>query len=114
MFRYLDVPVLGVVENMSYFVCGHCGQRTDIFSHGGGQAVAERMQVPFLGEVPIDPVVRAGGDSGQPVVVSEPDSPAALAISQIAARVAAAISVQNVTHPLPVEFKADPDLPIAG
>jgi ATP-binding protein involved in chromosome partitioning len=114
MFRYLDVPVLGVVENMSYFICGHCGQRTDIFSHGGGQAVAERMQVPFLGEVPIDPVVRAGGDSGQPVVVSEPDSPAALAISQIAARVAAAISVQNVTHPLPVEFKADPDLPIAG
>jgi len=112
MFKHMEVPILGVVENMSYFVCGHCGQRTDIFSHGGGRAVAERMQVPFLGEVPIDPVVRAGGDSGQPVVIAEPESPAAVAIRDIAARVAAAISVQNVQNPLPVEFKSDPDLPI--
>ena len=70
------------------------------------------MAVPFLGEVPIDPVVRAGGDSGQPVVVAEPDSPSAVAIREIAAKVAAAISVQNVQNPLPVEFKADPDLPV--
>jgi ATP-binding protein involved in chromosome partitioning len=112
MFKHLEVPVLGVVENMSYFVCGHCGQRTEIFSHGGGKSVAERMNVPFLGEVPIDPVVRAGGDSGQPVVIAEPASPAAVAIRDIAALVAAAISVQNVQNPLPVEFKADPDLPI--
>jgi ATP-binding protein involved in chromosome partitioning len=108
----LQVPVLGVVENMSYFVCGHCGERTEIFSHGGGKAVAERMSVPFLGEVPIDPVVRVGGDSGQPVVVAEPESPAAVAINQIAAKVAAAISVQNISSPLPVEFTTDPDLPI--
>ena len=112
MFNQLEVPVLGVVENMSYFVCGHCGERTEIFSHGGGKAVAERMNAPFLGEVPIDPVVRVGGDSGQPVVISEPDSPAATAISDIAAKVAAAISVQNVQNPLPVEFKADPDLTV--
>jgi len=112
MFNHLEVPVLGVVENMSYFVCGHCGERTDIFSHGGGKAVAERMNVPFLGDVPIDPVVRAGGDTGQPVVVAEPDSPAGVAIRDIAAKVAAAISVQNVQNPLPVEFKADPDLPV--
>lgn len=112
MFHHLEVPVLGVVENMSYFVCGHCGERTEIFSHGGGKAVAERMNTPFLGEVPIDPVVRAGGDSGQPVVVAEPDSPPAVAIRDIAAKVAAAISVQNVQNPLPVEFKADPDLPV--
>jgi len=112
MFNQLEVPVLGVVENMSYFVCGHCGERTEIFSHGGGRAVAERMNAPFLGEVPIDPVVRVGGDSGQPVVISEPDSPAATAISDIAAKVAAAISVQNVQNPLPVEFKADPDLTV--
>jgi len=110
MFKELQVPVLGVVENMSYFVCGHCGERTDIFSHGGGKAVAERMNVPFLGEVPIDPVVRAGGDDGRPVVVSKPGSPAAIAIHDIAARIAAAISVQNVKNPLPVEFEADPDL----
>jgi ATP-binding protein involved in chromosome partitioning len=109
MFQQLNVPVLGVIENMSYFVCGHCGQRTDIFSHGGGRAVAERMGVPFLGEVPIDPVVRIGGDSGQPVVTSKPESPAAIAIGEIAARIAAAISVQDVTHPLPVEFnRLDP------
>jgi ATP-binding protein involved in chromosome partitioning len=112
MFNQLEVPVLGVVENMSYFVCGHCSERTEIFSHGGGKTVAERMNVPFLGEVPIDPVVRAGGDSGRPVVVAEPDSPAGKAISEIATKVAAAISVQNVSNPLPVEFKSDPDLPV--
>jgi len=112
MFNQLEVPVLGVIENMSYFVCGHCGQRTEIFSHGGGKAVAERMGVPFLGEVPIDPVVRAGGDEGRPVVVAEPESPAAVAITEIAAKVAAAISVQNVNRPLPVAHKPDPDLPI--
>lgn len=112
MFKHLEVPILGVVENMSYFVCGHCGQRTDIFSHGGGKTVAGRMGVPFLGEVPIDPVVRAGGDSGEPVVIAEPGSPAAIAIRKIAANVAAAISVQNVKNPLPIEFTADPDLPV--
>jgi ATP-binding protein involved in chromosome partitioning len=112
MFKHLEAPVLGVVENMSYFVCGHCGERTDIFSHGGGRAVAERMSVPFLGEVPIDPVVRAGGDSGQPVVVAERESPASVAIRDIAALVAAAVSVQNVTNPLMAEFKSDPDLPV--
>jgi ATP-binding protein involved in chromosome partitioning len=112
MFKHLEVPILGVVENMSYFVCGHCGERTDIFSHGGGRAIAERMDVPFLGEVPLDPVVRVGGDTGQPVVVSEPQSPAAVAIREVAAKVAAAISVQNVRNPLPIEFQADPDLPI--
>jgi ATP-binding protein involved in chromosome partitioning len=112
MFNQLEVPVLGVVENMSYFVCGHCGERTEIFSHGGGKEVAERMNVPFLGEVPIDPVVRAGGDDGRPVVVSEPDSPAGVAIRDIATKVAAAISVQNVNNPLPIEFKSDPDLPV--
>jgi ATP-binding protein involved in chromosome partitioning len=112
MFKQLEVPMLGVVENMSYFVCGHCGERTDIFSHGGGQAVAQRMGVPFLGEVPIDPVVRAGGDSGRPVVVAEPDSPPAIAICDIAAKVAAAVSVQNVNNPLRPEFEADPDLPV--
>jgi len=95
MFKQLDVPVLGVIENMSYFVCSHCGQRTDIFSHGGGRRVAERNGVPFLGEVPLDPVVRAGGDSGRPVVVSDPASPAATAMRQIASQLAAMISVQN-------------------
>jgi len=96
MFDQLEVPVLGVVENMSYFVCEHCGQQTDIFGHGGGQALAERVKVPFLGEVPLDTVVRACGDSGQPVVVSNPESPAAQAIAQIASKVAATISVRDL------------------
>jgi ATP-binding protein involved in chromosome partitioning len=113
MFQHLNVPLLGVIENMSYFVCGHCGERTEIFSHGGGKSVAERMGVSFLGEVPIDPVVRAGGDEGHPVVISEPESPPAQAITQVATKIAAAISVQNVSNPLPIEFRADPDLPVS-
>jgi ATP-binding protein involved in chromosome partitioning len=96
MFQEMDVPILGVVENMSYFVCPHCGERTDIFSHGGGQQVAEQMGVPFLGEVPIDPQVRSGGDEGKPVVALAPDSPAARVFCDIAGKVAAAISVHNL------------------
>jgi ATP-binding protein involved in chromosome partitioning len=96
MFEQMEVPVLGVVENMSYFVCEHCGEQTDIFGHGGGQALAERMKVPFLGEVPLDTVVRVGGDSGHPVVASDPESPAAQAIAQIASKVAATISVRDL------------------
>src|SRR5512146_1384059 len=79
MFRKVNVPVLGIVENMSYFVCRHCGEREDIFGHGGGKKTAEMLGVPFLGEVPIDPNVVIGGDSGEPIVVMDPTSPAALA-----------------------------------
>jgi ATP-binding protein involved in chromosome partitioning len=96
MFSQMNVPIFGVVENMSYFVCPHCGERTEIFSHGGGKEIAKRAGVPFLGEVPIDPVVRAGGDAGKPVVVEEPDSPPAKAIVEIAKKVAAAVSVYNI------------------
>jgi ATP-binding protein involved in chromosome partitioning len=96
MFQEMDVPILGVVENMSYFVCPHCGQRTDIFSHGGGRQVAERMDVPFLGEVPIEAQIRSGGDEGKPIVVLAPDSPAAQAFCDVAGQVAAAISVHNL------------------
>jgi ATP-binding protein involved in chromosome partitioning len=69
------VPILGVVENMSSFVCPGCGQETQIFGHGGVKAAAERMGLPFLGEVPIDLAIREGGDAGQPLVASHPDSP---------------------------------------
>jgi ATP-binding protein involved in chromosome partitioning len=95
MFRQLNIPLLGVVENMSHFVCGHCSERTDIFGNGGGRSMAEELQIPFLGEVPIDTRVRAGGDEGQPVVASAPEAPAALAFLEIASRVAAQISMQN-------------------
>jgi ATP-binding protein involved in chromosome partitioning len=88
MFRKVNVPVLGIVENMSYFICRHCGEREEIFGHGGGKKTAEMLGVPFLGEVPIDPKVVVGGDSGQPIVVLDPESAAAQAFRQIARQVA--------------------------
>jgi ATP-binding protein involved in chromosome partitioning len=94
MFRQLNVPILGVVENMSYFVCGHCSERTDIFGNGGGSRMAEDMGIPFLGEVPIDTRVRSGGDEGQPIVVAAPEAPAARAFVDVAGKVAAQISIQ--------------------
>ncbi len=92
----LNVPVLGVIENMSYFVCGHCQERTEIFGSGGGRRMADEMQIPFLGEVPIDTRVRAGGDEGQPIVSAVPDAPAALAFEGVASQVAAQVSIQNM------------------
>ena len=96
MFRQLNIPVLGVVENMSYFVCGHCQERTEIFGHGGGARMAEDLGIPFLGEVPIDTRVRSGGDEGQPIVIAAPESPAGSAFIDIAGRVAAEISKTNM------------------
>ncbi|HEX6737627.1 MAG TPA: Mrp/NBP35 family ATP-binding protein [Vicinamibacteria bacterium] len=94
MFRQLNIPVLGVVENMSHFVCGHCGETTEIFGRGGGEQISKDMGIPFLGQVPIDTRVRQGGDEGQPIVVAALDSPAAQAFQQIAGKVAAQISIQ--------------------
>lgn len=96
MFQHLQVPVLGVVENMSYFVCGHCGERTYIFGNGGGRRVSQEMRIPLLGEVPMDPEIRAGGDEGDPVVVAAPGSPAGQALRQIARELAARVSVHNL------------------
>ncbi len=84
MFRKVNVPVLGIVENMSYFICRHCGQREEIFGHGGGRKTAEMLGVPFLGEVPIDPKVVVGGDTGEPIVSMDPESPAAKAFFVLA------------------------------
>ena len=84
MFRKVDVPVLGIVENMSTFICPHCGGRSDIFAHGGAKSEAERLGVPFLGEVPLTIAIRETSDAGKPVVVSEPASPAAEAYRAIA------------------------------
>jgi ATP-binding protein involved in chromosome partitioning len=95
MFRQLNIPLVGVIENMSYFVCGHCSERTDIFGTGGGRRMAEELSIPFLGEVPIDTRVRAGGDEGKPIVVEAPEAPAAQAFSALARRVAAQVSIQN-------------------
>ena len=91
MFRKVDVPVWGIVENMSYYICPECGHRAEIFSHGGARDEAEKLGVDFLGEVPLDIEIRQTSDSGQPIVVSKPDSPQAEAYRKIADAVAAKI-----------------------
>src|SRR5712672_3362145 len=87
MFNRVNVPVLGVVENMSYFVCPKCGERSDIFSHGGAEHEAERQGVPFLGAVPLHMEIRETSDAGRPVVATDPDGPHAKIYREIAARV---------------------------
>ena len=84
MFQKVNVPLLGIIENMSFFVCGHCGERTDIFSHGGGERAASKLGIPFLGSIPIDPAIREGGDTGHPIIVADPASPQAAAFRAIA------------------------------
>jgi ATP-binding protein involved in chromosome partitioning len=84
MFQKVNVPVLGIVENMSYYVCPKCGNREEIFKHGGGRKTAEQLRVPFLGEIPLDPKVAIGGDAGQPIVMAAPDSAVTAAYLKIA------------------------------
>jgi ATP-binding protein involved in chromosome partitioning len=93
MFDKLNVPVFGVVENMSYFVCPHCNERTEIFGHGGGRQAAEELGLEFLGEIPLDQKTREGADKGVPIVESDPDSPQAEAFFKVAEQVAARCSV---------------------
>jgi ATP-binding protein involved in chromosome partitioning len=87
MFRRVNVPVLGIVENMSTFICPKCGTRSDIFGHGGARHEAERLGVPFLGEVPLDMSIRETSDAGLPIVATQPEGPHAAAYRAIAAGV---------------------------
>jgi ATP-binding protein involved in chromosome partitioning len=84
MFQKVNVPVLGIVENMSFYVCPKCGHRDEIFKHGGGERTAKKLNVPFLGAIPIDPKVAVGGDVGIPIVAAEPKSPVTEAFLQVA------------------------------
>lgn len=111
MFEQLNVPILGVIENMSYFVAPDTGKRYDIFGHGGGSTMAQEVGVEFLGEVPLEPQVRVGGDEGRPIVAAEPDSAAAQAMRDVARKIAAAVSVQNLASS-PGQFQADPSLTV--
>ena len=93
MFQQMHVPVLGLIENMSFFVCPHCGMRSEIFDHGHVASEAKRRNMPFLGEIPLETAVRVGGDSGVPIVVSDPNAPVAQAFKAAARNMAARISV---------------------
>jgi ATP-binding protein involved in chromosome partitioning len=99
MFRRVNVPVLGIVENMSTFICPHCGTRSDIFGHGGARHEAERLGVPFLGEVPLALAIREKSDAGLPVVASEPEGPHAQAFRAIAERVREGLQVESRPAP---------------
>ncbi len=95
MLQQVKVNVLGIVENMSYFVCPSCGERSEIFDHGGGEETSEKFNVPFLGGIPLETDIRKCGDKGRPVVVDAPESPAAQAFREIARKLAAEISKSN-------------------
>jgi ATP-binding protein involved in chromosome partitioning len=108
MFEQLRVPILGVIENMSGFVCPHCGEVTDIFSRGGGEELAERRHLPYLGAIPLDPAVRLGGGDGQPLVLAQPDSPQAAIFEQVASSLAGQISQVNFQAVEAPEMPASP------
>ncbi len=96
MFQEVSVPVMGIVENMSFFACPHCGEKSEIFSHGGGEKTSERYQVPLLGKIPIDIAIREGGDAGTPIVVAAPESANAKSFGEMACAVAARVSVLDL------------------
>lgn len=100
MFRRLNVPLLGLVENMSGFVCPHCQKETDIFSKGGGEKEASRLKIPFVGSIPLDPDIVRAGDTGVPIVVGKPKSPQAKALRWMAQILAGQISIANM-EPVP-------------
>jgi ATP-binding protein involved in chromosome partitioning len=99
MYKKLNIAPLGVVENMSHFVCANCSHEADIFGHGGGEAMAGELGVPFLGRIPIYQPIREGSDAGVPLLVSDPDSPAGRAFMDVAERAAAQVSIASYQRP---------------
>jgi ATP-binding protein involved in chromosome partitioning len=102
MFRQVNVEILGVVENMSYFACPHCSGRIDVFGHGEGQHMAEAFRVPFLGEIEIDPQIRIGGDTGKPVASLGEDAPGGKSVFAIARRLVERLDQVNAANAGPV------------
>ncbi|MFO0599349.1 MAG: Mrp/NBP35 family ATP-binding protein [Myxococcaceae bacterium] len=102
MFDKLMIPVLGIVENMSQFICPHCGKGTHIFDHGGGRKASEHMDIAFLGEIPLDLKIRVGGDKGLPIVVEQPDGPEGKAFMELAKKTAQRVSMENASRGVPL------------
>jgi ATP-binding protein involved in chromosome partitioning len=99
MYQKLNIRILGMVENMSYFACPTCGAESDLFGRGAGEGLAADLEVPFLGRIPIYQPIREGGDSGRPIVIGEPDAPAARAFFGVAEQAAAQVSIASYTRP---------------
>ncbi|MBI1802543.1 MAG: Mrp/NBP35 family ATP-binding protein, partial [Chloroflexi bacterium] len=114
MFQQMKVPMLGIVENMSYTICRDCGRREEPFGSGGGQQMAERFKVPLLGQIPFDTRVRAGGDEGLPVVVRAPESAAAQALTHVAEMMAAKVTEMNLSAPRKHRPIMAPELKFVG
>ncbi len=114
MFQQVEVPILGIVENMSYYVCPDCGRREELFGSGGGRRMSDQFKLPLLGQVPFDARVRSGGDEGQPVVVRAPDSPAAQALMQIAETLARTVAAQDISAPQKHRPIVAPELKFVG
>ena len=100
MFQQTRVPILGIVENMSYYICPHCNSQDYIFGQGGGRRAAEQLSIPFLGEVPLDLAIRTQSDMGQPIVIAQPDTPSARTLREITERVAAQVSIRTFEAPV--------------
>jgi ATP-binding protein involved in chromosome partitioning len=99
-YQKLEIPMLGLIENMSHFVCPECHHESDIFGSGGGERLAGEMSVPFLGRIPISEPLRVGGDTGMPIVLSDPTAPASLAFISAAEQTAAQVSIQSYRKPV--------------
>lgn len=99
MFETTNVRILGLVENMSYHHCSHCGEREEIFGHGGAEAAAKRLNIPFLGSIPLDQSIREQADLGKPVVVSHPNSPVAKIYQDMVKKLAAQVSIASYAQP---------------
>jgi len=102
MYQKLNVPTLGLIENMSHFICPECRHESDIFGKGGGETLAGELNVPFLGRVPIYEPIRIGGDTGVPITIGEPASTAAQAFRTTAERLAAQLSIASYKRPIPL------------
>jgi ATP-binding protein involved in chromosome partitioning len=113
MFKQLKVPVLGVIENMSGFVCPHCDKVTEIFGSGGGEQLAKENELEFLGEIPLDPRVRIGGGAGQPLMVSDPDALIAKTFRGVASHIAAEVSKENYSSAAGPIMPSGPRIPLA-
>jgi len=105
MFKKLNAPILGVIENMSFYVCPHCGTKDNIFGTGGARDIAERLEIPFLGAIPLSTAIRVASDDGRPIVLTDPDSPAAKAFVEAAEKLAAQVSIRGMQSELNPQVK---------